>query len=1035
MRRLHRAWLRAALIALTLLATVAPAHANTPLALWKSFDGNINFTGTQASLRTGSNDSGSPCAVLAPSTVRSANLVLPANAVVVSAQLYWAGSGTPDSTVTFQNTEITASRRFTSATIGNGFDYFGAAADVTSLVQTGGTYTFSGLTVANGAPWCGSQGVLGGFSLLVVYKLSTEPLRVLNIYEGLQYLRNTQLTVTANNFRWDSSWLPTNDKARAAHIVWEGDPALQSGESVTLDDNVLSNDNNPAGNQFNSFSNVNNDKASYGIDFDVYDTVVRTSSSTPVVTSGFASGADMVLVGTSVLLLPTMKVSDLAIKISRAGALKINTDVEYTVTVTNNGPVTETGAITVTNTLPPGMYYVSGVVTGWSCTATQVAGTCVYRGTLAPGASAPVLTVKARVSTLGDKTNTVVVKGTTTDDNQANNSASDSGVATNADGSTGTVPATPPSYIFTDSACKADIAIGAAGQTCKVYTAATTGGKPASVWLTATNNKGVPTAASGKDETTGSFQFMLECNNPAAGTVSASYAGAAIPVCAPQGTLATWSDPLKIKFPAKTVSVEQSLVYNDVGKIRLNLKENNVTASTEVFVSAPLRIDFKRIANGIYANPGNIATGGAGFAQAGAPLALEIGAVLANNAGFAPNFGNERLTPLIVLGQSAAVSNLASQGEVVENAARRKWAGGILATEASWSEVGAVNFTVRADDPEMTGDASNRYLGVKIAAGTAAVGRFYPAYFTTDATGPFNCPKNLPSTIACPRAIDGQINGAVYSQQPFNVTVDAYNFLGAKLRNFPGAWFNPITLSAVASAGKAELLAINLTPPTGATRTTIETAAQLPKATSYKLASGYDDANPRAAVSAPTVIFVRAEAAETTLAGDVVITSRRVGEVSDEGDILVLNGRMKLANALGSDLLRTPLGLRAEYWAGPTAGWLLNARYEDSRAIAGTDLAFRECKFDFAGTGTRGCNDAILGLASTPGTLAIAKGQGVLWLKAPGKKLQGAARRGGFGVRYPGSSASGAPWLPGTTGRVSFGSHRSPVIYVREMYY
>lgn len=1024
---------RFALTALALLAAAAPARADTPLALWKSFDGNINFTGTQASLRTGSNTSGTPCAVLAPSTVRSANLVLPANAVVVSAQLYWAGSGTPDSTVTFQNTEITATRRFTSATIGNGFDYFGAAADVTNLVKTGGTYNFSGLTVASGAPWCGSQGVVGGFSLLVVYKLATEPLRVLNIYEGFQALRNTQATVTANNFRWSSSWLPTNDKARVGHIVWEGDPSLQSGESVTLDGNVLSDTNNPADNQFNSFSNVNNDKNAFGIDFDVYDTTVTMSAlKDPVVSNGYGSGADLVLLNTAVVLLPTMQVSDLAIKISRAGALKINTDVEYTVTVTNNGPVTETGAITVTNTLPPGMYYVSGVVTGWSCTATQVAGTCIYRGTLAPGASAPVLTVKARVSTLGDKTNTVVVKGTTTDDNQANNSASDSGVATNADGSTGAPPATPPSYIFTDSACKADIAIGAAGQTCKAYTAATTGGNAAPVWLTATNNKGVPTAASAKDETTGSFQFMLECNNPASGTVRATYAGATIPVCAPQGTLATWSDTVKIKFPAKTVSVEQKLVYGDVGKIRLNLKESGATASTEVFVSAPLRIDFKRIANGAYANPGNITNGGAGFAQAGAALAVEVGAVLAGNAGFAPNFGNERLTPLIVLGQSAAVSNLASQGEVVENAARRKWVNGILATEASWSEVGAVNFTVRADDPEMIGKASNRYLGVEIGSGTAAVGRFYPAYFTTDATGPFNCPKNLPATIACPRDIDGQINGAVYSQQPFNVTVDAYSALGTKLQNFPGTWFQPITLSAAGSAG-GEALATKLTASGGTTRTTIETAAQMPRQTSYKLASGYDDDNPRAAVTAPTVIFVRAEAAETTLAGNVVITSRRVGEVSDEGDILVLNGRMKLANALGSDLLRTPLGLRAEYWAGTTAGWLLNARYEDSRPLA--DVVFKDCKFDFVGSGISGCNDAILGLAASPGTLAIAKGQGVLWLKAPGKRAGGAARRGGFRVRYPGTAASGVPWLPGTTGRVSFGSHRSPVIYVRELYF
>lgn len=1038
------------LLLLLLLAGAAPARADTPIALWKTFDGRVNFTGVQATLRSASNGSGNPCTIVASSTVRSANLSLPANAVVVSAQLYWAGSGIPDNTVTFQDNEITATRKFTSSSIGNGFDYFGGAADVTHLVTGGGTYNFSGLTVANGAPWCASQGVLGGFSLLVVYKLWSEPLRVLNIYEGFQHLRSSGVVIDANNFRWDRTGAPTEEMARIGHITWEGDPTLaQGGENLTFEGKALTDTNNTEGNQFNSFSNVNNDKASYGIDFDVYDTTVTISPfRDAVVTTRYSTGQDMVLLNAEILLVPTKQISDLAIKISRAGALKINTDVEYTVTVTNNGPVTEAGTITVTNTLPPGMYYTYGVVTGWSCTATATAGTCTYTRGLAPGATAPVLTVRARVSSLGEKTNTVVVKGPTTDDIQANNTASDTGTATNADGTTGTPPATPPSYIFTDSECKADIAIGAVGQTCKAYTAPTVGGKPTPIWLTATTSNGVPSPASGNDETSASIQFMLECTNPAAGTVRATYAGATLPVCAPQGQLATWSDAVKIRFPAKTVSVEQTFVYNDIGKIRLNLKESDVTAGTEVFTSAPLRIAFRRISNGTHDNPGNKTGAGAGFAQAGAPLTVDVGALLFDDKTFAPNFGNETSPrPVVGLRQSQAVA-LEDQGKLVI-LERAPWGNGTSSIKAAWSEAGAVNFGVGLANPDLTDEQPddtvlpNLYFGIKVLGSTVTVGRFYPAYFKTDASGPFDCPKNLPQAFACLRTE----KGAVYSGQPFGVTVFAYSATNERLKNFTGEWFKSITLSAADSAGGAAL-PTRLMAPGAVASTTIagstdvrdpatgnKIGTTIQARTAYQLATGYNNATPRATgITAPATIFVRAVANETTLAGAALITSQRSGVVSDEDPILVLNGRLAVPNALGTDILRTPLKLRAEYWAGAGSGWLLNASYADSPGADATRANFRGCtrKLSVSDSVTdTPCNTSVgVSIRGADSLVRMSEGSGVLWLRPPGKLALGVTRSGSITLQY-----DGWDWLPSTIGRVNFGNPRSPVIYVREMYF
>ena len=1034
-----------ALVALLLLFMGA-ARADTPIALTKSFDGRVNFTGTQVTLRTKPNGSGTDaCLVATTSTNKTAVLTLPTGATVLSAQLYWAGSGTADYTVTFQSTEITASRKYTSTTVGNGFNYFGGAADVTSLVTGSGTYNFSGLTVSTGAPWCASQGVLGGFSLLVVYSLASEPERVLNLYEGFRYLQNSSLIVDATNFRWASTVYTVQEKARVGHITWEGDPTLaQDGERLSFEGVEMTDTYNPAGNQFNSQSNINGDKLSYGIDFDAYDTTVVTGGGNePVVSTTYKAGQDLVLLNAEILVVPTMPISDLSIAISRTGALKIGTDVEYKVTVTNKGTYTEAGPIVVTNTLPAGMYYVSGVVTGWSCTASTTAGTCTYNGSLAPGASLPVLTVRARVTTVGEKTNTVKVSGKTTDENQVNNTASDTGTATTVDGGTTTPPAAIPSYMFTDSKCVDNIAIGVVGQTCKRYTASTVGGKPTPIWLTATDSKGVPTTPSTSKDTTASVQFMLECISPATGTKSATYGGkamaadTAVPVCAPPGTAANWSNAASIAFPAKTVSVELSLVYPDVGQVRFNLKENKVIASTEVFASAPSAIAFKRISYGKLANPGATTGAGLGFAPAGAPVQVEIGALLNDGVTFAPNFGNESTRPLIVLGSAAAGSATAANGVLSEpDPEGRSWAGGIMSTRLAWSEVGAVNFTVRADDPNPPAGAKpeNRYFNVAVNAGTSSVGRFYPSYFKTEVNANFDCPPSYP----CP-ATEGR---AIYSLQPFTVNVYAYNEANIRIENYKGEWYKPVTLHAVGPNG-GDALATDFFLPTGTTSLVVaappaaglaDAGLMVDRTATYKLAVGYNNADPRAllpgaAVTAPTAVYVRAVSSEAIEGGTVTVSSQRGATVrSDEEGVTVLNGRLKLPNAIGSDLLATPLALRAEYWNG--TAWMINKSYSDKRAaLTNAQITIKNCTLGFVTVGNN-CDTAAAG-AALPQAVTLGAGVGMLRMRAPGK-LGGATRRGRFDVVYEDKAF---PWLPATTGRISFGSQRSPLIYVREMYY
>jgi uncharacterized repeat protein (TIGR01451 family) len=1021
-----------------LLTGAAGARADTELGLWKSFDGRVNFTGTQVSVRSGSNTS-APCTIYAPSTIRSAKLTVPYGATVLSAQLYWAGSGASDYTVTFEGKEITATRTFTSTTVGNGFNYFGGAADVTAIVKPKGSgdYGFSGLTVANGSPWCGSQGVLGGFSLLVVYSLPSEPERVLNLYEGFRYVQNGEVVVNASNFRWNRTATPIQEKARIGHITWEGDPTLlRDGEQLIFEGTEMTDNLNPVGNQFNSSSNINNSDSSYGIDFDAYDTSVTISSwDDAVVTTRYKSGQDMVILNAEILVVPTLPVSDLAISIVRAGALKVGADVQYKVTVTNNGPYTESGAITVTNTLPAGMYYTSGIVTGWSCSATTTAGTCTYRGGLAPGASAPVLTVYTRVTTTGQKVNTVKVTGTTTDDDLANNTASDTGLATYPDGTVDTPPP-PPKYIFTDSVCKPNIAIGVSGQSCKKYATATVGGKAASIYITATNDKGVPVAASDKADLTPSMEFMLVCNNPDTGSVGASYAGAAIPACV--NAKPVWSPAVTIKFPKGTVSLAQSFVYNDVGKVMLSLRESGASESTDVFVSAPAQVGFRRISYGGYDNPGANTGAGTGFAPAGAFVTVEAGALLDDKKTFAPNFGNETPRAKINLDRSKITGVELLDAGILTESEKYSWNKGIVTTQAAWSEVGAINFDLDLTDPDGSNDAAlaKRYFGVVVPGSTATVGRFYPAYFKTETAGPFDCPPRLPTAYYCPR---GTL-GAVYSKQPFGVAVYAYNDANVRVNNFGGEWSRPVTLSAVGPNGAAAL-ATQFTPQAGTTSTVIAKATELRNSDgslkayeltyrpSYALAYAYDNGSPRGTtVSNPTGVYVRAVASETTVAGAVQVTSLRTGGGEVEQGVLVLSGRLKLANALGSDLLRTPLQARAEYWAGATAGWLFNPGFADALGGGVTDNEVTDpgCSPNFFGNGET-CPPLV---RADVNRVVMRAGAGVLWMRAPGKRPGGGTRSGSMTLRY-----GGWTWLPSTTGRISFGSPRSPVIYVREMYY
>lgn len=277
-------------VALAVLGVAAGAvPGSAQLALQRSLEGTIDYVVTGATLRQQSNAAG-PCDV---NTSASATLSgIPAGATITAAYLYWAGSGDLDASVRFNGTNITADRTATTTFV-NGtttFGFFGAFEDVTSRVTGNGTYTISALGVDNDTPYCGSQAVFGGWSMVVVYESASLPVKRVQIHDGLRAFRSATETVSLSGFLG-----ATTPLARLTYLAWDGDPDLTGDEEVRFNGFALTDGLNPANNAMNSTVNSQARTNVYGLDLDSYDVSSRLSAGARTATLEVETGTDMVV--------------------------------------------------------------------------------------------------------------------------------------------------------------------------------------------------------------------------------------------------------------------------------------------------------------------------------------------------------------------------------------------------------------------------------------------------------------------------------------------------------------------------------------------------------------------------------------------------------------------------------------------------------------------------------------------------------------------------------------------------------------------
>jgi uncharacterized repeat protein (TIGR01451 family) len=124
--------------------------------------------------------------------------------------------------------------------------------------------------------------------------------------------------------------------------------------------------------------------------------------------------------------------TDLSVSKTLSGSLVAGQNATYQLTVTNNGPATVSSTVTVQDTLPTGLTFVSGSGGEFTCSAgTPV--TCTKSDGLTLGQTATVnLTVAVASNASGNLTNAATVSSAVTDINSSNNSASVTSAVTSA---------------------------------------------------------------------------------------------------------------------------------------------------------------------------------------------------------------------------------------------------------------------------------------------------------------------------------------------------------------------------------------------------------------------------------------------------------------------------------------------------------------------------------------------------------------------------------------------------------------------------
>ena len=313
----------------------------------------------------------------------TAVLVLPADAEVAYARLYWGGrlpTDTKDMSVQLQrvadslDAEVTADDSLSLAQSLNGGFFYQSTADVTALVKEhgAGPYRVAGVASSlTNAP----IGAVAAWYMIVFYEKAGEPSRNLAIFDSLEYVNGTTPSISATLTGFVVPAVGFD--ALLGVVAYEGEDQF-TGDALLFNNTTLTNALNPADNFFNasrSFKGMAVSNAgdlpqlsgaplSYSnVDMDVIDvkanvhggdtsaTIEATTQLDEFVLSAFITSISTLLPDFT----PTTKeVVDLNAGVAAPGDV-----LEYRITALNDGTDDSLGT-TLTDALPDGVTFVPG---------------------------------------------------------------------------------------------------------------------------------------------------------------------------------------------------------------------------------------------------------------------------------------------------------------------------------------------------------------------------------------------------------------------------------------------------------------------------------------------------------------------------------------------------------------------------------------------------------------------------------------------------------------------------------------------------
>ncbi len=348
------------------------------ISLFQQFNGRYDYTAIGNTLNQDENNlDGSFCEILGQST---ATLNLEENQVPVAAYLYWAGSGTADTDVLINDQLITAEEQYSVSFNSSSGElvYFSCFTDVTQLISISGNgdYTLSGIDISQALDenpgYCDTRTNFAGWSIYIIYQDINLPLNQVSLFQGLEII-NTN--VTEKTIELENINVLDNLGAKIGFLAWEGDDALNFGESLSINDNILSNPPlNLSDNAFNGTNTFTNATDFFNADLDVYDvqdniSIGDTSATIKLTTGDFDSNgnfrADLIILNNIITVLNS-QLPDATIVLNSI-ELECNSNfvtLEYTVFNTNS-----------TDNLPEGTaiaFYLDGVLAGQSQTEAEI---------------------------------------------------------------------------------------------------------------------------------------------------------------------------------------------------------------------------------------------------------------------------------------------------------------------------------------------------------------------------------------------------------------------------------------------------------------------------------------------------------------------------------------------------------------------------------------------------------------------------------------------------------------------------------------